>query len=268
MLFFTGLSGSGKSTLARALMDRLLEQGGRTRDQPRRRRRTPAPVGRADLLQGGPRDQHPPDRLGGRRDRPARRRRGVQPDRAVRRDPASRCGRWSRTPAARSSSSTSPPRSRSASAATARASTPRPGAARSPSSPASPRPTRSRRTPPCASTPPAAPSRTPSTTSSSALRDAGYLDLTDAATPVVEVRAERASRPGTPTARPQGPLRLHRQHLPLAVHGAGDPAPARPGLRDRGVQRRHPRLRRPSDERGDGRRATETDARRLPQPAR
>ena len=32
---------------------------------------------RADLLQGGPRDQHPPHRLGGRRDRPARRRRGV-----------------------------------------------------------------------------------------------------------------------------------------------------------------------------------------------
>jgi len=30
VLFFTGLSGSGKSTLARALMDRLLEQGGRS----------------------------------------------------------------------------------------------------------------------------------------------------------------------------------------------------------------------------------------------
>ncbi len=30
VLFFTGLSGSGKSTLARALMDRLLEQGSRT----------------------------------------------------------------------------------------------------------------------------------------------------------------------------------------------------------------------------------------------
>ncbi len=30
VLFFTGLSGSGKSTLARALMDRILEQGGRT----------------------------------------------------------------------------------------------------------------------------------------------------------------------------------------------------------------------------------------------
>jgi sulfate adenylyltransferase len=30
VLCFTGLSGSGKSTLARALMDRLLERGGRT----------------------------------------------------------------------------------------------------------------------------------------------------------------------------------------------------------------------------------------------
>ncbi len=30
VLFFTGLSGSGKSTLARAVMDRLLEQGGRS----------------------------------------------------------------------------------------------------------------------------------------------------------------------------------------------------------------------------------------------
>jgi sulfate adenylyltransferase len=30
VLFFTGLSGSGKSTLAQALMDRILEQGGRT----------------------------------------------------------------------------------------------------------------------------------------------------------------------------------------------------------------------------------------------
>ena len=30
VLFFTGLSGSGKSTLARALMDKILEQGGRT----------------------------------------------------------------------------------------------------------------------------------------------------------------------------------------------------------------------------------------------
>ena len=67
----------------------------------------------------------------------------VQPDRARSTRPASRCGRWSRTPAARSSSSTSPRRWRSASAATARASTPRRGPARSRSSPASPRPTRS-----------------------------------------------------------------------------------------------------------------------------
>ena len=76
----------------------------------------------------GPRDQHPPDRLGGRRDHPARRRRDLQPDRAVRRDPPAGAARWSRTPAARSSSSTSPPRWRSASGATARASTPRRGA--------------------------------------------------------------------------------------------------------------------------------------------
>ena len=136
-------------------------------DQPRRRRRTPEPVGRAHLLQGGPRDQHPPDRLGRRRDLPARRRRGraARSRRSTR--PASRCGRWSTRPAARSSSSTSRPRWRSASAATARASTPRRGAARSPSSPASPRPTRSRRTPTSGSTPPAARSRTPSTTCSS-----------------------------------------------------------------------------------------------------
>ena len=64
------------------------------------------------------------------------------------------------------------------------------------------------------------------------------------ASPVVEERAERASKPWhADTATTPGPLRLHREHLPLAVHGAGDPAPARPGLRDRGVQRGHPRVR-------------------------
>ena len=87
VLFFTGLSGSGKSTLARALMDRLLEAGLAQRHQPRRRRRAPPPLGRADLLQGRPGDQHPSDRLGGRGDLPPRRRRGLQPDRPVRRDP-------------------------------------------------------------------------------------------------------------------------------------------------------------------------------------
>ena len=92
MLFFTGLSGSGKSTLARALMDLLLEQGGRIGDQPRRRRRTPPPLRRADLLQGGPRDQHPPHRLGRRRDRPPRRRGRLLARSRRSPRPASRCG--------------------------------------------------------------------------------------------------------------------------------------------------------------------------------
>ena len=60
--------------------------------QPGRRRRTPEPLGRPDVQPRGPRDQHPPDRLGRRRDLAARRRRGVQPDRAVRRDPPGRPG--------------------------------------------------------------------------------------------------------------------------------------------------------------------------------
>ena len=134
------------------------------RDQPRRRRRAPEPLGRADLLQRGPGDQHPPDRLGGRRDLPSRRGRGGEPDRAVRRDPPAGPGHGRRTPAGRSSWSTSRPRSRSASAATARGSTPGRGPARSRSSPASPRRTRSRRTPTSGSTPPAGPSRTRSAT--------------------------------------------------------------------------------------------------------
>ena len=73
MLFFTGLSGSGKSTLARALMDKVLEQGLPHGHQPRRRRRTPEPLGRAHLLRRRPGDQHPPDRLGRGRDLPPRR---------------------------------------------------------------------------------------------------------------------------------------------------------------------------------------------------
>ena len=103
VLFFTGLSGSGKSTLARALTDRILEQGERTvtslDGDVVRRNLSAGP----HLLQGRPGDQHPPDRLGRRRDRPARRRRGRQPDRPLRRDPPAGPGRWSRRPAATSS---------------------------------------------------------------------------------------------------------------------------------------------------------------------
>ncbi len=205
----TGPAGAG-AVLHRPVRQRQVHAGPRAgrpaaragradRDQPRRRRRTPEPLGRADLLQGGPGDQHPPDRLGGRRDLPARRGRGGEPDRAVRRDPPAGPGHGRRTPAARSSWSTSPRRSRSASAATARGSTPGRGPARSRSSPASPRRTRSRRTPTSGSTPPAGPSRTPSATCWSG-----------------------CARRGTSTCDAEGPVRLHGQHLPLAVgRGAG-----------------------------------------------
>ena len=167
VLFFTGLSGSGKSTLARALMDRILEQRRAHGHQPRRRRRTPEPVGRPDLLQGGPGDQHPPDRLGGRRDRPARRGRGVQPDRAVRRDPAAGAGDGRR---GRRRVLPGPRRDPARGVRAPRPQGPlRQGPARR-----DPGVHRhllavrgAARTPPSGSTPPAGPSRTPSTTSSS-----------------------------------------------------------------------------------------------------
>ena len=87
VVFFTGLSGSGKSTLARALHDLILEDGRRSvtslDGDVVRRNLSAGP----DLLPGGPRDQHPPDRLGRRGDRSPPRHRHLLPDRAVRRDP-------------------------------------------------------------------------------------------------------------------------------------------------------------------------------------
>ncbi len=87
VVFFTGLSGSGKSTIARGLADTLRETGERTitlldGDVVRRRA-----LRRARLLQGRPRPQRPPDRLGRGRGRPARRDGRVLPDRAVRGSP-------------------------------------------------------------------------------------------------------------------------------------------------------------------------------------
>ena len=105
-----------------------------------------------------------------------------------------------------------------------------------------------------------------------ALRDAGYLDLMVELSP--RPRWSSLSRPllrrgldklDHRECAAEGPLRLHRQHLPLAVHGAGDPAAARRGLRDRGVQRGHARVHRPRDERGDDRRLRDR-GRGLPQP--
>ena len=100
VVLFTGLSGTGKSTLARALHDVVARARRPHGHLPRRRRGAPEPVRRPDVLRGRPRDQHPPDRLGGRRDRPARRRRDLRAHRAVRRDPRGRSARWSSRPGA------------------------------------------------------------------------------------------------------------------------------------------------------------------------
>ena len=51
-----------------------------------------------------------------------------------------------------------------------------------------------------------------------ALRESGYLDL------VVAGRTGHEGRGAATVVPAQGPLRLHRQHLPLALHGAGRPA--------------------------------------------
>ena len=126
MLFFTGLSGSGKSTLARALMDRLLEQGGRTvtsldGDVVRRHLSAGLTFSKADRETNIRRIGWVAaeiSRHGGVAVCSARSRPFDETRQQVRAD-----GRA--TPAAPSSWSTSPPRWRSASAATARASTPR-----------------------------------------------------------------------------------------------------------------------------------------------
>ena len=123
-----------------------------------------------------------------------------------------------------------------------------------------------------------------------ALRDEGYLDLTHeepttaapegaqggAHTPGVEVRGAPATSLETPVFGgracrdpPPHPLRLHRQHLPLPVDGAGLPAPGRRRGRHRVRQRRHPRLPRPGDGPDHGRDAGAPGhlRRRVPQPA-
>ena len=82
-----------------------------------------------------------------------------------------------------------------------------------------------------------------------ALADTGHLDLRPAPTP----SAVEEDDPGARLAPPPRPLRLHRQHLPLRLARAGRPQPGRAGHRVH--QRRHPRLHRPPDGRGDVRHA-------------
>ena len=64
-LWFTGLSGTGKTTIAEHRRPRAREAR-RARRVPRRRRRPHPPVEGPRVLQGGPRHQHRPHRLGRR----------------------------------------------------------------------------------------------------------------------------------------------------------------------------------------------------------
>ena len=85
ILWFTGLSGAGKSTLANAISSELrAERRLEILDGDEVRTHLSKGLG---LLQGGPRHQHPPDRLRGPHARPARGRRDHGRDLAVRRDP-------------------------------------------------------------------------------------------------------------------------------------------------------------------------------------
>ncbi len=77
-----------------------------------------------------------------------------------------------------------------------------------------------------------------------ALRDSGYLDLDLGPPPAVPSSRRRAASPRSRTTAAR-PLRLHREHLPLAVHGAGRAAPRGAGLAAQLHQRRHPRVHAP-----------------------
>ena len=101
----------------------------------------------ARLLQGAPRHQHPPHRLRRLRDHQERRHRDLRPDRPLRRDPQGRAGHDRAEGGGFILVHVATSARGVRGAATARASTPRPGPGSSRSSPASPTPTRSRSTP-------------------------------------------------------------------------------------------------------------------------
>ena len=246
VLFFTGLSGSGKSTVAQAVIDPLLERGRAHGHQPRRRRRTPEPLGRPDLQPGGPRDQHPPDRLGRRRDLAARRRRGVQPDRAVRRDPPGR----PRDDRRRRRRVLPGPRRHPARGVRA----PRPqGSLRQGPPRRDPRVHRhllalrgaARRRPPHRHHRPH--------DRGLPRRGARRARPRPASSPRPSVEPDRG-RPTSTSGADADPraLRLYGEHLPLAVPRAPRAPAARPRRGRRGEQCRHPRLRRVAGQRHDG----------------
>ena len=85
-LWFTGLSGAGKTTISQAARGAparaRLEAG-----DPRRRHRPRKPLQGPRLLEGGPRHQHPPDRLRRRPAQPQRRAGDHRGDLPLRGDP-------------------------------------------------------------------------------------------------------------------------------------------------------------------------------------
>ena len=218
VLFFTGLSGSGKSTLARGLVDLLLEQGTRTvtsldGDVVRR-----TPVGRIDVLGRRSDHQHPPHRLGRRRDRPPRRRGRLQPDRAGRRDPQGGPGDGDRGGCGVL------PRACRDAAGGVRAARPqgavRPGAQRAScrSSPVSPSPYEPPRTPTSASTPPGA--RSPTRSADVARRAARCRRCSSSPTgPRASPTPDARFRLGSPIAEQQAATERHRarwrQSMPI-----------------------------------------------------
>ena len=97
-LWFTGLSGTGKTTIAEHRRPRAREAR-RARRVPRRRRRPHPPLEGPRVLQGGPRHQHRPHRLGGEPPHPRRRRRRWSPPSRPTPTRAPRRARWSRSSA-------------------------------------------------------------------------------------------------------------------------------------------------------------------------
>ena len=122
------------------------ERGDRTGLAARRRPGPAAALRRADVLPRGPRPEHRPHRLRGRRDRPARRHRDLRADRALRGGPGRGQARWSPR-SATSCSSTSPRRVEVCEARDRKGLYAKARAGVIGSSPGSPTPTRSRTTP-------------------------------------------------------------------------------------------------------------------------